>query len=331
MATPDNFASIFQQATGRAPGAGDMAAWDSYFAANGTGTDYIGGKKDWVDMIWGSPEAAANAKARGADYSIAPSNQTDAVARNTQLAQEYFSPTPAKYDADRFLTDAANNIARGAASTAQWSAYDPNNPWGANGGSHTVNGIQLVPGAAEYDAAKAAPYLNEIGRSNGYKDFASFLSGYRDPSNFMPTFNSAGIDKFRSMMGDTGSSTATGFKTTGTGSTNTVGTGTGGNGFAQILNKLFNNASSNRPSGNTFNFSFGSGSGNSDTSTFGKTLDDIMKKLDSGSNDWSKAGNMFGTGTGSSLSNWNSSDFLKNLTSTATGNSGTSFTDLWKV
>lgn len=42
--------------------------------------------------------------------------------------------------------------------------YDPNNPYG--GGSHTANGVQLIPGAPGYNAAAAAPWLAQINQSN---------------------------------------------------------------------------------------------------------------------------------------------------------------------
>lgn len=44
------------------------------------------------------------------------------------------------------------------------SAYDPNGPY--MGGSHTANGVQLVPGAAGYDAAAAAPWHQQIAQTN---------------------------------------------------------------------------------------------------------------------------------------------------------------------
>ena len=66
------------------------------------------------------------------------------------------------------------------------SAYVPSGSW--KGGSHTVNGVQLVPGAPGYNAQAAAPWHQQIAQTD--KQLAAHLGTQSSPS--APTASAGG-------------------------------------------------------------------------------------------------------------------------------------------
>ena len=56
------------------------------------------------------------------------------------------------------------------------SAYDPTQPY--QGGSHKVNGIELVPGAPGYDAQLAKPWHAEIAQANAKYGVPGLVGSY---------------------------------------------------------------------------------------------------------------------------------------------------------
>lgn len=351
MALPTGFQNVWNSALdGREMNAAETAGWNDWFAANGTGQDGLGGSQDWVDMIWGSPEAAANAAVGGADYTKPALQQNNMQARNTQLAQEYFGDgaTPAQntpIDIPNMAHQAADDIYRG-----QMTGVGRINSTDASGSP-----VQLNPAMIGYDPDAAAAWEAQNGtryrNMMDYPDRIAFDQGTLD--NAQNLYNqSAGFG-----------GQADGDYQTIPGGTDWGVTSSPNSSFNDFVNHLFRNAGSNSAgtshraeidggigdgsefdidwtrlfngsgqSGDTFNFDLGSSDDLLDGfSNFSRTLDELNSELsDDGGTNWFDGG--FGSFDGSGLNTPTyDNGFLASIGNASGASGGSSFTDLWKV